>query len=44
LISKTNLRIKEILQRINVLEISEYFKWSDKWTDVPLPTYSSLVQ
>lgn len=44
LILKTNLRIKEILQRINVLEVSEYFKWSDKWTDVPLPTYSSLVQ
>jgi hypothetical protein len=44
LILKTNLRIKEILQRINILEVSEYFKWSDKWTDVPLPTYSSLVQ
>jgi hypothetical protein len=43
LIFKTNQRITEINQRINIIEISEYFKWSDKWIDVPIPTYSNLV-
>ena len=42
LILKTNQRITKINQRINIIEISEYFKWSDKWIDVPIPAYSNL--
>lgn len=40
LIFNTNQRIKKLNQRINIIEISEYFKWSDKWIDVPIPANS----
>ena len=42
LITITNQRIIKINQRIKIVEISEYFKWSDKWIDVPSPSYSLL--
>lgn len=37
LTSKTSQRIQKINKRIQIIEFSEYFKWSDKWVDLPLP-------
>ena len=37
LTAKTSQRIQTINQRIQIIEFSEFFKWSDKWVDLPLP-------
>ncbi len=39
--TKTSQRIKEINQRIKIVEFSEYFKWSDKWVDASIPEHTS---
>ena len=41
LTTKTNQRIRVINHRIKIVEFSEYFKWSDKWVDAPLPNQIS---
>jgi hypothetical protein len=41
LIAKTSQRIQKINHRIQIVEFSEYFKWSDKWVDLPLPKNSN---
>jgi hypothetical protein len=37
----TSQRIQRINHRIQIIEFSEYFKWSDKWVDLPLPKNSN---
>ena len=41
LTAKTSQRIQKINQRIQIIEFSEFFKWSDKWVDIPLPKTSN---
>ena len=41
--AKTKLRIQEINKRIHVSEFLEYFKWSDKWTDLDVPNHSTIL-
>ena len=41
LTAKTSQRIQTINQRIQIIEFSEFFKWSDKWVDLPLPKNSN---
>ena len=41
LTSLTKERIAEISNRINIVEFSEFFKWSDKWIDIKIPLEES---
>lgn len=41
LTSLTKERIAEISNRINIVEFSEFFKWSDKWIDIKIPIEKS---
>ena len=41
LTTKTTQRIRVINHRIKIVEFSEYFKWSDKWVEAPLPNQRS---
>ena len=41
LTSLTKERIAEISNRINIVEFSEFFKWSDKWIDIKIPIEES---
>jgi hypothetical protein len=44
LLELTEARIAEISERINIIEFSEFFKWSDKWMDIKIPIEDSNTE
>ena len=44
LLKLTEARIAEISERINIVEFSEFFKWSDKWIDIKIPIEDSNTE
>lgn len=44
LLKLTEARIAEISDRINIVEFSEFFKWSDKWVDIKIPIEDSNTE